>query len=344
MKAAVLEGVQKLFIKHREIPRCNEGEVLVQVKACSICRTDMKCYELGQRDLKLPRVLGHEIAGVVAEIGSGVDQVKKGDHVQVSPGITCGHCEFCLKGQDNLCRQLKIMGFNYDGGFAEYLLVPAEGVRGGILNIIPPNITFEEASMTEPLACSLNMQEVLKITANDTMLIYGAGRLGILNALLAKNYGAKKVILIEPNETRLQKAGDFGFDYLINPVNSNVRKEILAITNNRGVDVVIPCCPETEAFNSGLQLLAPKGRFGFFSGLLSEESMKFDLNLVHYKELTMIGAYGCTIAQNKKALALLGSDAVSVREIISKVISLEEVERGIKMIKEMSQRSVVVSY
>ena len=159
MQAAVLEGVQKLFIKQKEIPRCKAGEVLLQVKACSICRTDLKCYELGHRDLKLPRVLGHEIAGIVVETGSGVDKYKKGDRVQVSPG-SCGHCEFCLQGRDNLCRRLKIMGFNYDGGFAEYLLVPAEAVLAAEHDPAPS--CYEEASMTEPLACSLNMQEALK--------------------------------------------------------------------------------------------------------------------------------------------------------------------------------------
>lgn len=344
MQAAVLECVQKLFIKQKEIPRCKAGEVLLQVKACSICRTDLKCYELGHRDLKLPRVLGHEIAGIVVETGSGVDKYKKGDRVQVSPGISCGHCEFCLQGRDNLCRRLKIMGFNYDGGFAEYLLVPAEAVLSGVLNMIPPHLSYEEASMTEPLACSLNMQEALKITSSDTVLIFGAGRLGILNALLARNSGAKKIFVVEPLERRLEQAEKYGFAYLFNPAKSCLYREIMAITNNRGVDVVIPCCPAAEAFNSGLHLLAAGGRFGFFSGLLPGDKMKIDLNLVHYKELTMFGAYGCTSAHNKQALSLLASGALNVKKLLSQVISLEEVEKGLKMIKTLSQLSVVVSF
>ena len=118
----------------------------------------------------------------------------------------------------------------------------------------------------------------------------------------------------------------------------------MAITNNRGVDVVIPCCPAAEAFNSGLHLLAAGGRFGFFSGLLPGDKMKIDLNLVHYKELTMFGAYGCTSAHNKQALSLLASGALNVKKLLSQVISLEEVEKGLKMIKTLSQLSVVVSF
>ena len=240
MKAAVLNGRESLVIQEVETPNCGVGEVLIRVKSCGICKTDVKCYMKGQYDLQLPRILGHEITGVIEAVGEGVEDFKKGDRVQVFPGIPCGECEFCKKGMDNLCDDIKIMGFNYDGGFAEYVLVPCQGVENGIFNPIPEDITFEEASMAEPLGCSVNMQEKLEVSTGDSVVIFGAGRLGILNGKLAKSRGAAKVILVETNENRLSMARAYEFDYLLNPTRQEVLQEIMKITGGRGADVVFP--------------------------------------------------------------------------------------------------------
>ena len=148
MKAAFLEAIERLTLTHIDIPQCGPGEILIKTMACGICRTDMKCFTQGQRDLKMPRILGHEIAGTVAAIGQGVTQVSVGDRVQVSPGISCGTCPYCLKGQDNLCDSVQILGFHVNGGFAEYLLIPAEGLRNGVIQDIPDNVTYAEAALT----------------------------------------------------------------------------------------------------------------------------------------------------------------------------------------------------
>jgi len=345
LKAAVLENLNNIKVKEVDTPECREDEILLKVEACGICRTDMKCFTMGQRDLKMPRILGHEISGAAVKVGSKVASINKGDRLQVSPGITCGECDYCRQGLDNLCNELKIMGFNYDGGFAQFLLVPSRGVRNGVLNRIPDNISSEEASMTEPLACCINMQESLNLGKGDTVLIFGGGRLGILNAKLARTKGAKKIILIEPHEKRALGPPDgekYEFDYCINPLKTDALKEVMRITKNKGVDVVITCCPGTEAFYSGLQMVAKRGRFGFFSGLTGNGLSLTDLNLIHYKELCVKGSYGCSIKHNSAALELLASGAIKVKDILGQTIGLDDIEKGLGMVENMAELSVTI--
>ena len=345
MKGAVLESLGKINIQEMERPKCGQGQVLLKVKTCGVCKTDLKCYERGQHDLELPRILGHEIAGIVEEVGAGVDLYKIGDRVQVSPGIPCGECDFCKRGHDNLCDDVKIIGFNYNGGFAEYILIPARGVQNGILNLIPENISYEEASMAEPLGCSINMQEMLKIQPKDTVVIFGGGRLGILNAKLAKLQAASRVILIEVDDRRLALAKQYEFDHIIDLRKVDVLKTVLELTDGIGADIVIPCCPGYDAMNLSINLLAKKGKLGFFSGLVAEDNNNhLDLNLIHYKEIIMYGSYGCAMRHTKAAIELIAKGDIQVKDMITKIISLDELEEGIKKVKNLEELSILVNF
>lgn len=341
-----MEGIKKIVVKEVFTPECRRGEVLVRVRACGICRTDMKAYNQGQRDLHLPRILGHEIAGTVAAVGEGVTRVKPGDRVQVAPGLSCGSCSFCVNGADHLCDHVQVMGFHYDGGFAEYILVPANGVSGGVLNIIPDHLSFEEAVLTEPLACCVNMQEAMRVGSGDSVVIFGAGPLGILQAKLARVRGAGPLILVEINGPRLERAEwESPFDYCVNPRKTYPLSKILDITDGRGVDVVIPCCPDPGVMGSGLAMLAKRGRFGLFSGLIgNSESIHEDLNLIHYRELSLYGAYGCSSRHNKTAMNLMCSGAIKVKEMITRNIPLDDIWSGLETVKAMEEIKVVVKY
>lgn len=344
MKAAVLMGMEDLSVRQVETPGCGPGEVLVKLAVCGICRTDLKCFSYGQRDLKLPRILGHEMSGTVVDMGSGVTRLAEGERVQVAPGIPCGTCKYCLRSQDNLCSSMNILGFHKDGGFAEYVLIPAEGVRNGVLQRIPEHLSFAEAALTEPLACCVNMQASLEVNEEDQLLIIGAGPLGILNAKLAKARGVKKIILIEENKKRLEWAENYEFDYFIDSNESNVSKEILNLTKGLGVDVAIPCCPGIEPFAQGINLLSKRGRLGFFSGLMGGDSLGADLNLIHYKELFVSGAYGCSIAHNREALSMMNAEQIMVRDMITKRITLDDVFAGLEMVRNQAEISVVIEY
>ncbi len=350
MKAAVLEDTGKIVLQDINIHPCGDEEVLIKAEATGICRTDMKCYTMGQRDLKLPRILGHEITGTIEKVGPRVQSnISAGDRVQVFPGISCGNCNYCRLGLDNLCRDIKIMGFNHDGGFCEYILIPAKGVKNGILNKIPDNLTFKEASMTEPLACCINIQEALKIQEEETVLILGGGRFGILNAKLAKSLGAGKTFLIEPDLSRLKTAKNYEFDHLINLKKDRqdlAFNEIMKLTKEKGVDNVITCTPDPEALDFGLKAAANKGKIGFFSGIIPGPDGKDNIyiNLIHYKELYMVGSYGCSLGHSKKALELFSSNEINVKDMITKTISLENLESGLNMVKNKEELSMVVDF
>lgn len=344
IKAAVLESLETLSLKEIELPVIGPGEVLVEVEACGICRTDMKCVSWGQRDLVMPRILGHEMVGKIAAAGETVENYRPGERVQIAPGISCGTCYYCKNGLDHLCSAVKILGFNYDGGFQEYLRIPKEGVTGGNLSLVPDKIPSREVALTEPLACAINMQDSMRLTPSDTLLIYGTGRLGILNMRLAKERGISKVILVENNSLRVESASNFEFDYILDSDKIDIHKEIMAITKGLGVDAVIPCCPGAEPFADGMGMLRKRGKFGFFSGLILNDKNLLDINLVHYKELAVSGAYGCSVNDNKRALRYISSGKVKTRDIITKTLSIDEIAIGIEMVRNRDEISVVIEY
>ena len=344
MKAVYLENAVKLVTEEVSMPDCGDDEAVVRVEACGICRTDMKCYFQGQRDLKMPRILGHEIAGIVLAAGKNVTGIEPGSHVQVYPGLSCGSCRYCRQGFDNLCEHLAIMGFNHDGGFSAYLKIPAKSLQAGGLNQIPGGLSLTEATMTEPLACCINMLEAVEIRAGDNLLIFGAGRFGLLIAMLARLKGAGRIMLTEPDPRRRTAARELGFDLCFDPHDPHLKERISCCSGNQGVDLAITCTPLPDALTRAMQLLNKKGRLGFFSGLVGPESSKnADLNLIHYKELTVKGAYGCSLRHNRAALALLGAGAIDAGKLITREISINELREGLLMVKNQAELSVVVT-
>jgi L-iditol 2-dehydrogenase len=338
LQAAVLINRGHLSISDVPEPRYLADEVLVKVAACGICRTDMKCLDHGQQDLRMPRILGHEIAGTIAAVGADVRDWQIGQRVQVAPGLGCGDCSYCRHGLDHLCPEMEIIGFHLDGGFAEYLRVPAKGLKNSILNEIPPGLSFAEAALTEPLACSLNMQESLQVGSGDRVIIIGAGPLGILNAKLAVLNGAAQVSLLEEDERRLSRAKGYGFERCFHPAADK------GLISAAGIDVVIPCCPGPKAVQQGLEFLKKRGRFGFFSGLLADNQGSIDFNLLHYKELRAYGAYGCSAAHNRRALAHIASGRIRVKEMITRQIGLRELPEGIDLIRRRAETSIIVAF
>lgn len=302
----------------------------------------MKAYYQGQRDLQLPRILGHEVVGTIAGLGKDIYQFNLGDRVQIAPGLPCGCCRYCLTGTHQMCDHIRTIGFHYDGGFAEYVLIPPEGVTHGVLNKIPNDLTFNEATLAEPLACSINMQKSLQIKIGDAVVIFGLGPLGIINTKLARAMGARLIIGVEINISRFKQAEAWGIDYPINSLKTDPVSEILRITRGNGVDVVIPCCSSHEVISQGLAVLSKKGRFGLFSGLSHPHLALIDVNTIHYKELVICGAYGCSAKDNRDAIELLSSGVIKVNDMITRVVGLEEIVLGIEAIKKMEEIKIII--
>ncbi len=342
MKAAVLKAPGILELDALPDPECPKGGALIEVKACAVCGTDVKMLQNGHKDLVYPRVLGHEIVGRVAEIDRDCG-IAEGDLVQIWPGIACGRCIPCQRGVDNRCEKIGILGFNRDGGFSELLALPWESIPRGI-NVVHGSGSIDPGliALTEPLACCMNGQEMARVTRGDIVLILGGGPIGCLHALLAEFYRAEKVIVVERLEHRAREIRKHTSAIVIDasePLDGIVAEE----TGGRGVDVILTATPEVRVDSSLIRMLAPGGRVCIFSGPKKEDyETLIDLRSIHYRELTVVGAYGCSSRQNRAAAELLASGAINADWIITKRTSLEKIQDAFShSSKRTGQKSIV---
>jgi L-iditol 2-dehydrogenase len=328
MKAAVLEKPGHLSIRELSDPGCPPGGVLVRVLASQVCSTDLHMWQKGHPALRFPRILGHEIGGIVEEISPEVNGLKRGDKVQVYPGISCGTCRFCRQGRENLCPSIRILGFTVDGGFGHYLALPEQAIRQGCLIPVPHTLSLTEAAMAEPLACCLNGLDKVDLSQAESVVILGAGPLGCLFAMVAKDQGSGKVILLEKDSARIEQAR-LGLKLALLDGNKVEAVEaVMEFTGGQGADIVVTCFREAALEYPLVQLAAPGGRVLMFSGLSAEKGVvPTDLNAIHYREVALIGAYGCTSIQCQRALGLM-ADGLDVSWLISKRVTLHDLEES----------------
>jgi L-iditol 2-dehydrogenase len=337
MRVARYYAPEDLRIEQAPVPEPGRGELLLRVRACATCGTDAKIYYHGHHHIVPPRVTGHEIAGEIEALGDGVADFAPGDRVQVIAAVPCGDCAECRRGHGNVCDNLTSIGYQYDGGFAEYLIVPGLVLRVGGVNHIPEGLSFAEAAVTEPLACVLNGQEMAGVGPGDDVVIIGTGPIGCLHARLARARGAARVTLIERSEERLTLARErVRPDHTILAADGvDVVASVMELTDGRGVDVVIVAAASAAAQEQGVQMAAKHGRVSLFGGLPKDKPvMQLDANLVHYRELSIVGAANSTPAHNAEALRLIATGAVPVKDLITSTLPLEGVTEAIAGVRE----------
>lgn len=344
MQAAVLEKVGQLKVKEVALPKCPADGILIKVEACAICGTDVKVYRFGHRLIKPPRITGHELAGIIVEVGTKIKGYKKGNRITVAPAIPCGTCYYCRKGIQDRCDNLTAIGYHYDGGFAEYMVVPSPAIRGDCVNIIPENLSLEEAALTEPLACAINCQEISRIKLGDTVVVIGAGPLGCLHSELAKSLGAVKVIMVELSPERLKLSKVSGADVYIDASEQNPVKQVLEETDGRGAEVVITACSSGKAQEQALEMVCKRGNINFFGSLPKGKSViRFDSNIVHYKECYVAGTEGSTPLQNRLALNLIACRKINTKKYITHRLPLSELLPGPDIVEKGKGLKVIVN-
>lgn len=310
-------------------PTCGTDEVKIRMKNCSTCGTDVKIRKNGHQNLAPPRIIGHEIAGEVVEVGSGVaGDWKPGDRVQVIAAVPCGKCHECRKGWMAVCQNQTSVGYQYDGGFAEYMIVPREVLAVDGMNRIPDGVGFAEASAAEPFACAINAQEQLGIEPGDDVVIFGAGPIGCLHVRIARGvHRAGRIILVDINSERLKMSADaVKPDVVINASEVNIVEEILKLTGGRGADVIITATPANITQEQAVSMAARNGRISFFGGLpKTNPTITLDSNLVHYRQLHIHGANGSAPEHNRRALDYIASGEVPVADLITRRIRLRDV-------------------
>jgi len=325
MRAALLYGVKDLQIQDIDTPEVGYGEILVKVKAATTCGTDLKIYQRGYVEgvIKLPTVFGHEWAGDIVELGQGVSWLKKGMRVRAGNSSPCLRCYMCQRGKFNLCKDMMWLW----GAYAEYIKVPQRIV---MLNtqVIPDQVTYEEAAVTEPLACVLHGVEEAGVRLGDTVAIIGAGPIGLLHLLTVKKMGASKVVISDTVDERLQLANKLGADVTVNAKKDDAVETTKKVTDGYGADLVIEAIGLPTTWEQALKMVRKGGTVLEFGGCPPGTEIKVSTEQLHYGETTVLGAFHTTPAHFKKALNLISSGTINVKPLITNHMKLDELKQA----------------
>ena len=345
MLAAVYHGPNDLRLENVPIPEIEPGEILVKVISASICGTDLRIFH-GNHRMYPPgtvRIPGHEVVGTVAALGAEVQNYSIGQRVFIAPNTGCGHCLQCVSGNNNLCANYDAIGVTSDGGFAEYVRIPANSVRQG--NVIPISESVDPAvaALVEPFACVVRGQNALHMHTGEVVLIMGAGPIGIMHMKLAKASGAGRVIISEPVAERAAQAARMGADRVINPAQEDLKSVLNEESQGNGADIVIVAAPVQAAQESALDLAAIGGRINYFGGLPKDKPMiQFNSNLVHYKELIVTGTTACSTADCWQAIQIIDSGLVDLTDVVSQRFPLKDALQAFAAAEDRKSLKIVM--
>lgn len=314
MTAAVLYGKRDVRIEQIPIPHVGPGEVLVRVKAALTCGTDLKVYRQGfhARMIVPPAVFGHELAGIVEEVGVDVDSFAPGMRVVAANSGPCNRCFFCERHQANLCEDLQFI----NGAYAEFIRIPARIVSQNLL-ILPENLDFQEAAMVEPLACVIRAIEETGVVEGDTVAVIGMGPIGLMFVQVLKSLGAT-VVAVGKNIGQLTVASSMGADFAIDATESNMVEQVRRLTSGRrGTDVVIEAVGRTETWQQAMGMVRRGGTINLFGGCPSGTHIPLDTTLIHYSEITIKASFHHTPRHIRESLDAICRDQVRADTLIT---------------------------
>jgi L-iditol 2-dehydrogenase len=343
MQAGVLRNVNDLSFMSVADPELKKGDLLLKVKAATVCGTDIRILR-GKKTagIRYPSILGHEFSGEVVDSG-GNKQFSVGQAVAVCPQFACGHCDYCKRGAENLCTNMTAMGYEIDGAFAEYVRIPARGVETGNVFTLPKGLNFETAALAEPLACVMNGQERVSVAMGDTVVILGAGPIGILHIKLARFAGARKIIVSEPSEVRRHAALREGADVAVDPTTEDLRSIVKDATSGLGADVAIVAIGVPSLANDAIHMVRNRGRVSLFAGFNKGMQAELDVNAIHYNELIVTGAFGLTRLLFERSLNLIATGRLQLDSLVTHRFKLAEIETAIKVAEQGSAIKVVIN-
>jgi L-iditol 2-dehydrogenase len=314
------------------IPTPGSGELVVKSAVALTCGTDLKMFRRGHPLAKPPQIMGHEFAGTVSAVGTGVEKFRVGMKVVAANSAPCNTCYYCLIHQPNLCEHLddSIVGFTWPGTYAEYVRIPQRIVRQNTFQI-PEGVPLENVASLEPLACVVHGWELIHSTPGGTAIIIGGGPIGLLHAQMARLHGARKVALCDVVPERLQEAEKLGVDATINVATENLAKRVLDLTDQRGADVVVEAVGRRETWETTQTLARKGGTVLLFGGCSSGTTVSFDAERIHYGELHIQGAFHHTPSAVERAFRLIISGRVLIRALISHEMPLEKAKEALEL-------------
>lgn len=321
MKSAVFYGKHDLRIEESGTPKVGPSDILIQVKACGICGTDVHIYEgdKGAADVTPPTILGHEFSGVISKVGDQVTSYKVGDRVCIDPNCYCGACEPCRNGIAHFCEHMIGYGTTVNGGFAEYCVVNEKQVY-----LLGDHTSFEQGAMAEPVACCLHGIDMCEIQPGSSVVVIGGGMIGLLMLQLAKLAGAAKVALLEPVESKREVACKLGADFCIDPINEDVKKKLLE-NGMTWVNTVIECVGRPSTIGQAIDIAGNKAVVMMFGLTKPDEEIAVKPFQVFQKELVLKSSFINPYTQ-KRALDLIDSGRLDVSSMVYEVCGLDKLE------------------
>ncbi|MDD4370362.1 MAG: zinc-binding dehydrogenase [Anaerostipes sp.] len=341
MKAALMYGPNDIRVEEIDKPACPKGGFILKVMTVGLCGSDIRNLTCDSRKGNYPFIYGHEIVGVVDEVDSEVSKYKVGDRLYLFPGSYCMECDNCISGHSENCSNVE-EGVAGTGGFAQYVAVSARKIELGGIYEIPEDVSFEAASLGEPLSSVYACEDNAKIGYNDVVVIIGAGPIGCFMSQLAKIRGAKTVIMVEINDSRLEMAKGFGVDYTINSLKEDPVARIKELTDGVGADKVISANPSNAAQAQSIFMAKAGGMVVFFGGVPKGSLTELDTNYIHYNNLWIKGHFGASYMQSKQAYQLAISKDFPSEKFITHRLPLDKINEGIQLTKTGEAIKVVL--
>ncbi len=337
MRVARYYSRHDIRLEQMEVPEIGPGELLVQVKACGLCGSDlMEWYA----DSKAPTVLGHEPVGFVSRVGSGVEEFNLGDRVFVHHHVPCFVCHYCRRGSYSCCVTFKEKGI-YPGGFAEYIRVAPINVQRDVLNL-PEGLGFEEATLIEPVACAIRGMKRTGIQPGDTVLVIGVGVSGLLFIQLCRLWGASQVFGADLVEYRLQRALEAGVEAAINPADQDLESTVRSLTDGVGPDLVIVTAGSKRVMEEAMGLAAKGGTVLFYAPLPPGDTVSVDVHELLFFEKTLVSTYSCGPDDTRVALEFISSHRVQTSGLVTHRYGLDEVGEAVRLAGEAGESLKVV--
>lgn len=345
MKAAIFYNPGDLRIEDIEKPIPGPGEIVVKNFNTLTCGTDLKTYLRGHPLAKPPKILGHEFAGTVYDVGEGVTSVKRGDRVVSFISAPCYSCYFCKLGQYTLCENLanSILGLSIDGAYAEYVKLPENIVKYNLYKV-PNDLQLDEAALLEPFACVVRGFRKVMVDIGDIVVVLGAGPIGLMHMMLSKQSNSEKVIIIDISWDRLKIAERLGADVIVNSVEEDPIRRIKEETDGMGADVVIEAVGKVDTWETAMKLVRKGGRVLFFGGAPKNSTFSVDTFQVHYEEVGLLGTFHSSPEDVLRTFKIIKSRKLPLRQLITNKAKLEDIHQVFGRLKEGKEIKVAITF
>ena len=336
MKAAVLHSVGDIRFEDVPEPTIGDKDVLVRVKACGVCGTDVHFYH-GEWTVNMPLIPGHEFSGQVAEVGRDVNIVSVGDRVSVDPNVVCGVCKNCRRTDRNyLCSNIRAIGVDVNGAFAEYVKAPQQ-----VVYRLPKGVDFETGAMTEPVGCCIRGFDNTKTTLGDNVVIIGAGAIGLILMQMALLQGAAKVLVVEPIPLRRELAEKLGAHRTIDPSSEDVKKAVLDETDGNGPEVVFEAVGSAKTISLALELAGRGARVNLFGVAPETETVSVKPFMLYDKELKISASYRNPFTFDR-AIQLLSQRRIDIKSLITHRFPLSKIQEAFNLFHERKGEAVKI--